>query len=350
MPVTKKVDSIIVVRPEVVRHFGATTAAFLSQLNYWITFTRSGIIHNGKRWVFNTAEQWSKQIGVSDRQVRRIVASLRDAGVLLVAKLADYKSNRTNYYTINYERLNQLFEQLKIPQDMLSVSECTGQDVLMVKTKKTNKDYNISEKTDKKENYESQKYNHNLSIITPTQTKELQATENNASIVHDMVNYWNATFPNSQTSLRRDLVPLLLSAFKKKFNLEITKWKHYCKVIASSSYITSQNFKLSIYWALKYGIIDRITAGEFGVKCLPLITDEQALMREMYNDICQLSESERCKQLRLKLLKVYGVFAYKHWFRNLKFFVSQNEITYVAPSKFYEDFIAREYGDILSQI
>ncbi|WP_010302089.1 DnaA N-terminal domain-containing protein [Candidatus Odyssella thessalonicensis] len=350
MPVAKKVNSIIVVRPEVVRHFGATTAAFLSQLNYWITVTRSGIIHNGKRWVFNTAEQWSKQIGVSDRQIRRIVASLRDAGVLLVAKLADYKSNRTNYYTINYERLNQLFEQLKIPQDTLSVSVCTRQDVLMVKTKNTNRDCNISEKANKKENYEPQEDKQELSISQCIPSNEVPATESNANIVHDMVNYWNATFPNSQTALRRDLVPLLLSALKRKFNSEIIKWKHYCKVIASSSYITSQNFKLSIYWALKYGIIDRINAGEFGVKPLPFITDEQALMREMYKDICQLSESEKCKEVRLKLLKVYGVFAYKHWFKTLKFFVSQDKITYIAPSKFHEDFIAREYRDILNQI
>lgn len=51
----------IVINPDLARHVGLNEAIILQQLNYWIEATESGIEHEGRRWVYNTQEQWREQ-------------------------------------------------------------------------------------------------------------------------------------------------------------------------------------------------------------------------------------------------------------------------------------------------
>jgi hypothetical protein len=349
MRCSKAILPVIILQPNVVRLFGASSAAFLSQLNYWIQKNRSGVFHKGKRWIFNTAEEWSSQLGVSDRQIRRIVAELKKSGIILVEKLADYKSNRTNYYTINYERLNELLEERQTSLEASSMSQSSGQNVLMVKTEITNIENNKSDKP--KANIEvsgkSNNQTEQVKKINPGNEKNKTIEPSGNNTIQEMVSFWNQTFPTKKVSLNRDLAPLFLSAFKVKFNSDILQWKHYCKTIESSQYLTGKSFKLSIYWVLKYQTIDRIRAGEFGVKDVPIPGEQQMLEKEFQVQIVHLSEPEKCKEVRLKILKLYGAYAYKHWFHPLKFFIVEGRINFSAPSQFHGDYVAREYKSIL---
>lgn len=331
------------IQPHLVRQFGANAAAFIARLDFWIQKKKFGVLHNGLRWIFNTAKEWSEQIGVSERQIRRIVLALKEAGIISVDKLADYKSNRTNYYTLNYNRLNELF-LLTNQKEVSSKAASLGQNVLMVISEITNNDSNKSDKCIS-EHADTKSDNLTLKVLDVKEEKSDKRGQDRQT--QNMLTFWNNTFPNSQVDMNRTLAPLLMAALKTRFNSDIRLWQHYCKTIESSSYLTSNGFNLSIYWALKYVTIDRVKAGEFGVKLIPIPGEKESLENSLIKEIQQLSEPDKCKEIRMKLLKVYGVHAYKNWFRALNFFIDGETVKYTAPNLFHKDFVVREYGDVL---
>ncbi|WP_010303924.1 DnaA N-terminal domain-containing protein [Candidatus Odyssella thessalonicensis] len=352
MSYNKTTSRVVMLETDAIRHFGATTAAFLSQLNYWIQGNKSGVIHQGMRWIFNTAQEWGEQIGISERQVRRIVAELRKSGIILVEKLADYKSNRTNYYTINYDRLSQLYQEQQLSSNASQVARSSGQDVRMVKTKLTNKKNILSDRQDEYQKSGSKSCPSNKSIPAAISTfsKQLDCEAKKTNSIQDMLAYWNAIFPNNAVEMNSNLARLLMAALKTKFNSDMRQWQHYCKTLESSAYLTGKGFNLSIYWALKYVTIERVKVGDFGVKAVSMPEEKHQLEKDYIEQINCLSESERCKEVRMKLLKVYGAYAYRNWFQALKFFVSDEKISYIAPNLFHADYVAREYREILSRV
>lgn len=47
-----------IVIPELAVKIGLHEALVLQQLHYWITETKSGIEHDGRRWIYNTLSNW----------------------------------------------------------------------------------------------------------------------------------------------------------------------------------------------------------------------------------------------------------------------------------------------------
>lgn len=108
----------LVISPELAAKIGLNEAIVLQQLKYWINETDSGVDHDGKRWVYNTHEQWAKQFPFwSVDTVKRTLASLQKQGLVLVEKLAKSKHDQTNYYTINYLS-DALFDQGNMPSSI----------------------------------------------------------------------------------------------------------------------------------------------------------------------------------------------------------------------------------------
>ncbi|HLD96000.1 MAG TPA: hypothetical protein VI959_05140 [Alphaproteobacteria bacterium] len=103
-------DSVRVVQPKVSKEFGERQAKLLQQVHFWIqNQNNKGTIHNGKKWVYNTYEDWAEQIGVSVASIGRYFYYLKKRGVILSDFLNHRRSERTKYYTINYDRLNEIF-------------------------------------------------------------------------------------------------------------------------------------------------------------------------------------------------------------------------------------------------
>ncbi|MNZ47733.1 hypothetical protein D3C78_654580 [compost metagenome] len=110
----------LVISPELAAKIGLNEAIVLQQLKYWINETESGIDHDGKRWVYNTHEQWAKQFPFwSVDTVKRALTSLQKQELVLVEKLARTNRDHTNYYTINYGA-DALIDQGNLP----SSDEC----------------------------------------------------------------------------------------------------------------------------------------------------------------------------------------------------------------------------------
>lgn len=100
-------ESPLIILPSLALKLGTNEAIFLQQLHYWLGKTDS--THNGIKWAYNTIQQWADQLKImSVATIERAVAKLKKLGVLLVEKLDPNKSVRTNFYTINYNKLAEI--------------------------------------------------------------------------------------------------------------------------------------------------------------------------------------------------------------------------------------------------
>jgi len=82
---------------------GLNEAIVLQQICYWLEDTNSGVEHEGKRWVYNTIEEWNEQFPFwSSDTVKRALTSLRKHGLIEVEQLNKKQHDRTNFYSINH--------------------------------------------------------------------------------------------------------------------------------------------------------------------------------------------------------------------------------------------------------
>ena len=101
----------LVINPQLAERIGLNEAIVLQQLKYWLNETESGLEHDGRRWVYNTVEQWQRQFPFwSVDTVKRSLKSLQSQGIIFAEQLAKSKHDRTYHYAINYQSI-ALFEE-----------------------------------------------------------------------------------------------------------------------------------------------------------------------------------------------------------------------------------------------
>lgn len=108
---TSKEKSILSVQPELASAIGLNESIFLRQLSFWIE-NDYGIKRAGRRWVWNSYVDWAKQFPFySLRTIQRIIKSAKELGVLLVERFERHKNDQTNYYAIDFDRLDEIMGQ-----------------------------------------------------------------------------------------------------------------------------------------------------------------------------------------------------------------------------------------------
>jgi len=381
-------DTVLLSQPKLIEEFGRAGAHFLSQLHYWLQHSENlGVVENGVRWIYNSAKDWADQLRLNDKHVQRIVSKLKNIGVIQVRQLSPNRYNRTNYYSINYEVLEQLFE-LDAPRtaETFITAKCgnaPSQNAAMNIQRLPYKDFNKSEETSAYAKASADKQVKDLNLKIKKTETEFESNELNsrptAPVVtvqqegpalvveitqepqtegtltcskpktfsaQDMLKIWNASFvgkAEAQTKLTKVLVPLLVAAFKTKFASDLANWQNYCEQLRSSEYLMRDSFKLTIGWALKFATIDRIRAGDLGVKISEaggcnktqssLNSDQQII--QMIDD---LAESNTAKALRLKIAQAIGTAAYFSWFHQAKVCDESKALRLVAPNAFVEQY------------
>lgn len=94
----------LVISPQLACRIGLNEAIVLQQICYWIEETPAGVEHAGRKWVYNTIEQWNEQFPFwSPDTVKRSLTSLKKRGLVDVKQLNKSKHDRTNFYAINYD-------------------------------------------------------------------------------------------------------------------------------------------------------------------------------------------------------------------------------------------------------
>lgn len=334
-------DSVLVSQPILIREFGRVPALLVQQIHYW-SQKGCGIIHHNQRWIYNTAEEWAEQLCVSSRTIKRAVQKLIKENIIFVKKLSKHKSDQTNSYTLNHEKLVELLKNCTSSrfftdsndnvamesQDQKNILEAKAQpkisteynfnkshrDILsqpschtdtMVIQKITSKDKNKSEF----ENVHQDAVILN-EVVSSTKTTchpnmrefhqqvvqvedRMNASEEEVgeipsktktTIAQDMISIWNKEVSknkkNHDLMLNKSISKYLVASYQNKFRKNLDKWKEYCKLIVSSPYLMGKDFILSLNWALKYATIDRILAGELGVN-LRSVADKTHSVEDM---------------------------------------------------------------------
>lgn len=99
------------VQSSVLSALGSDLGIVVSQLHYWLSQTKYewGTVRNGKRYIFNTLEQWQEQFNWLTRsKLYRVFKELRDRGIVLFEQFDKSKYNRRGYYSLDYEKLAEL--------------------------------------------------------------------------------------------------------------------------------------------------------------------------------------------------------------------------------------------------
>ena len=390
-------DSVLLSQPLLIENFGRAGAQFLSQLHYWLEHSQCGQQHMGQKWIYNTENSWANQLKLSARQFRRHVSNLADKGIIFVQKLNPHKSNRTNYFSINYEQLNQLLakdtstsslssqSRIFVHEDIMSSS--SGHNVpIYIETKTTNKDINksevapiervgqgrtknkpvdlvkqvnmmISKNKKKKEETIVGDVTSKSSLVTEDLNTDVIQQKKKTTTSQDMLMIWNAILgEKAQASMSKDLAPLLVSAFHKKFEQSLDLWKSYCELIKMSPYLMGEHFQLSIFWGLKFSAIDRLRAGELGVK--PSATNHSigqggaaAVTENQVEKMIEgLPESTEAKTTRLQIARAVGAAAYHSWFHQATFVTREEGLQLVAPNTFVERYWETNYAWVMREI
>lgn len=106
----------IAVSPTLAKELGLNAAVFLQQLHYWTEekSRNSGrykdSFQGGYFWVYNSIEEWLKQLPFlgSKATFKRLLAELQEKGILVIECHNKAGFDKTNWYRINYLRLEQI--------------------------------------------------------------------------------------------------------------------------------------------------------------------------------------------------------------------------------------------------
>lgn len=97
-------EAPLMIVPSLAVEIGLNEAVVLQQIHYWLTISKHKI--EGKKWVFNTYEDWQEQFPFwSISTIRRTFYSLEKIGVVLSDNWNTLKLDKTKWYTIDYEQL-----------------------------------------------------------------------------------------------------------------------------------------------------------------------------------------------------------------------------------------------------
>lgn len=351
----------LILQPALAKHFGKSGAFFLQQLHYWLNCEKPiGKEIDGKRWIYNSMKAWASQLCLSERQISRIINQLKGVGVLLVNQLSKQKSDRTNWYRINYHTLESLF-----PNVPGQPEQSTGDF------------FHLTDKTSESSSHKDHVYNKETKItskINPFLTKNAEEIKNSLinhfkedstlrgidsgnqnTLAKDLLEIWNQTVGQEQgerfAQLTKKRTQYLVAAFKYCFESNLTKWKQFCKHLTSSDFLMGKvksTFKASLDWVLRFDVIQRILEGDFGVKALSFSEEETPSfdIKTLHNHIeSHNHDSQSVKHFRKTILKIFGDKTYHAWFSKLAITQTggEGDITLQANSSFVKDYIQIHY-------
>lgn len=100
--------------PELSLHFGVVGALLIQQIHYWSAVNNTA--SNGYKWVYNTFEEWHKQLGCFDiKTIKSTMKKLREAGVVVAENHNKIKYDRTLWYRVDYSSLKNLVGDILSP-------------------------------------------------------------------------------------------------------------------------------------------------------------------------------------------------------------------------------------------
>ena len=114
-------ENPVMIIPSLAVKIGLNEAVVLQQIHYWLGISKHRI--EGRIWVYNTYEEWQKQLPFwSVSTIKRTILSLEMKGLLLSANFNAMKMDKTKWYSIDYEKLQEHEDStIELPTDPVEV-------------------------------------------------------------------------------------------------------------------------------------------------------------------------------------------------------------------------------------
>lgn len=111
-------ESPLLILPSLAMKIGFREAAVLQQIHFWLTTSSHHI--EGRKWIYNTYKDWQKQFPFwSESTIKRTILFLEEQKLLMTGNWNFSKMDKTKWYTIDYEKVEQLglpiFESCNVP-------------------------------------------------------------------------------------------------------------------------------------------------------------------------------------------------------------------------------------------
>lgn len=116
------------VLPSLACALGVDEAIFLQRVIFWLKLTKHEF--DDRPWIYNTHPDWLRQMPFfSKRSLQRIINGLSDMGVLFVTDKYNAKpTDRTNWYAVDFEKLDRLMDSWAADQKEGGETSITGED------------------------------------------------------------------------------------------------------------------------------------------------------------------------------------------------------------------------------
>ncbi|MGO1478221.1 hypothetical protein [Senegalia sp. (in: firmicutes)] len=109
-------DKPLVIDKDLAKIIGLNEAIVIQQIHYWVEINKAKNInfHEDKHWTYNTMAAWREEFPFwSIETVKRTFKKLREKNLLLTGNFNKLKIDRTIWYTINYDELEEIMEVSK---------------------------------------------------------------------------------------------------------------------------------------------------------------------------------------------------------------------------------------------
>ncbi|MDF0728712.1 conserved phage C-terminal domain-containing protein [Cytobacillus sp. S13-E01] len=119
-------ESPVKIIPSLAAKTGLNEAVVLQQIHYWLGISKHKI--EGRTWVYNTYEEWQKQLPFwSVSTIKRTIRSLEMLGLLLSENWNQMKMDKTKWYSIDYEKLQE-FEDSLLETQVTPIVEISSEE------------------------------------------------------------------------------------------------------------------------------------------------------------------------------------------------------------------------------
>ena len=142
-------ENPLVIQPSLAKAIGLNEAIVLQQVHYWLNSSKH--TKDGRKWIYNSMNEWNKQFPFWEvKTVSRTFKSLESKGILLTGNFNDKKFDKTIWYSIDYEMLEETIKQSAEPPKKDAIEEnnsdsLSGQNVLSIPPKCPNHMDNLGE-------------------------------------------------------------------------------------------------------------------------------------------------------------------------------------------------------------
>ncbi len=98
----------LLILPGLATVIGLEESIILQQLHYWLNKSRNE--HNGRKWVYNTYEEWQAQLPfLTIKQLQKAMRNLvNEFELVAIHRFNSSNWDKTNWYSIKYENLEKL--------------------------------------------------------------------------------------------------------------------------------------------------------------------------------------------------------------------------------------------------